>query len=117
LEWDIFQQNISRVLPGAAISELPLNHEVFHSYYDISQLVQIPNVGNALYSDQTYEQDGRVPHCRGIFDQQGRLLVVINWNTDLGDAWEWADLPGFPAKYSTYAYKIGINAIVYAMSH
>jgi hypothetical protein len=58
-----------------------------------------------------------VPHCRGILNDEGRLMVVINWNTDLGDAWEWADLPGYPAKYSTYAYKMGINAIIYAMTH
>jgi hypothetical protein len=116
-EWDNFRQNISRVLPEARISEIPLNHPVFHSYYDISQLVQIPNVGLAIYSTQTYEEDGYVPHCRGIFDKNDRLMVIINWNTDLGDAWEWADLPGFPAKFSTYAYKIGINAIIYAMSH
>jgi hypothetical protein len=116
-EWANFRQNISRVLPDAEISDLPLSHPVFHSYYDISRLVQTPNVGNALYSDQTYEQDGFVPHCRGILDANGRLMVIINWNTDLGDAWEWADLPGFPAKYSTYAYKIGINSIAYAMSH
>jgi hypothetical protein len=116
-EWENFQQNMSRVLPGAKIMDLPLSHPVFHSYYDISRIIQVPNVGNAVYSEQTYEQDGKVPHCRGIFDEKGRLSVVINWNTDLGDAWEWADLPAFPAKYSTYAYKIGINAIVYAMSH
>jgi hypothetical protein len=116
-EWENFQQNISRVLPDAAITDIPMSHPVFHSYYDISGLVQIPNVGNALYSGQTHEQDGYVPHCRGIVNDEGRLIVLINWNTDIGDAWEWADLPGFPAKYSTYAYKIGINAIVYAMSH
>jgi hypothetical protein len=116
-EWEDFRQNMSRVLPGSTIVELPLNHPVFHAYYDISQIIQVPNVGNAVYSDQTSEQDGFIPHCRGILDESGRLSVIINWNTDLGDAWEWADLPGFPAKFSTYAYKIGINAIVYAMSH
>lgn len=116
-EWANFQLNMHRVLPDAAIVELPISHSVFHSYYDISQLIQVPNVGNALYSDYTYEQDGYIPHCLGILDKNERLMVIINWNTDLGDAWEWADLPGFPAKYSTYAYKIGINAIIYAMSH
>jgi hypothetical protein len=116
-EWENFRQNISRVLPGAQISELPLTHPVFHSYYDIEGLVQIPNVGLAIASTRTYEQDGYVPHCRGIFDEKDRLMVIINWNTDLGDAWEWADLPEFPARFSTYAYKVGINAIVYAMSH
>jgi hypothetical protein len=116
-EWENFQRHMSRVLPGSIIADLPLSHPVFHSYYDIRQLVQAPNVGNAIYSSQTYEQDGYVPHCRGIVDKEGRLLVIINWNTDLGDSWEWADLPGFPARYSTYAYQIGINAIVYAMTH
>jgi hypothetical protein len=116
-EWEVFRQNIFRVLPDAQISELPLSHPVFHSYYDIGELVQIPNVGLAISSTRTYEQDGYVPHCRGIFDEKDRLMVIINWNTDLGDAWEWADLPEFPARFSTYAYKVGINAIVYAMSH
>jgi hypothetical protein len=116
-EWANFYQNLQRVLPGKEVVEIPLSHPVFHSYYDIQQLIQTPNVGQALYADHTYEQDGYVPHCRGVFDDTGRLMVIINWNTDLGDAWEWADLPGFPAKFSTYAYKVGINAIVYAMSH
>ena len=116
-EWTNFERQISRILPGSKIVELPMSHPIFHSYYNINRIVQIPNVGNAMYSDQTHEQDGFHPHCRGIFDERGRLVVIINWNTDLGDAWEWADLPGFPARYSTYAYQIGINAIVYAMSH
>ncbi len=117
VEWENFQRNLARVLPGRRVVEIPLEHPVFHSYYDISQIIQTPNVGNALYRNITYEEDGFVPHCRGVFDDSGRLMVVINWNTDLGDAWEWADLPGYPAKYSTYAYQMGINAIVYAMSH
>ncbi len=116
-EWENFRQNIERVLPGKKIVDLDLTHPIFHCYYDIGEIIQVPNVGAALYERNTHEQDGIVPHCRGIFDDTGRLMVVINWNTDLGDAWEWADLPGFPARYSTYAYQMGINAIIYAMSH
>ena len=63
------------------------------------------------------ERDGYEPHVRGIFDDEGRLMVVINWNTDLGDAWEWADDPGYPLRYSTYAYELGINFVIYAMTH
>ncbi|HSG47439.1 MAG TPA: DUF4159 domain-containing protein, partial [Longimicrobiales bacterium] len=65
----------------------------------------------------TYQQDGYVPHARGIFDEAGRLVVFINWNTDLGDAWEWAEDPRYPLEYSTYAYEVGSNMIVYGMSH
>ncbi len=116
-EWEIFEQNMMRVLPDGQIVDIPPDHEVFHSYYDINELIQTPNVGDAIYSEITYEQDGYIPYCRGIFDEHGRLAVIINFNNDLGDAWEWADLPGFPAKNSTFAFKMGINAIIYAMSH
>ncbi len=58
-----------------------------------------------------------MPHVRGIFDDHGRLMVAINWNTDIGDAWEWAERPYYPLKYSTYAIEITVNLIVYAMSH
>jgi hypothetical protein len=116
-EWANFQENLERVLPAARVQDVPLSHPVFHCYYDIAQIIQTPNVGNAVYGRTTWEEDGLVPHCRGVFDENGRLMILINWNTDLGDAWEWADLPGYPAKYSTYAYKIGINAIIYAMTH
>ena len=47
----------------------------------------------------------------------GRLMVLINWNTDLGDAWEWADNPDYPLKFSTYAFEIGINFVIYGMTH
>jgi hypothetical protein len=65
----------------------------------------------------THEADGFTPEVRGIFDDDGRLMVAINWNTDLGDGWEWAELPTYPLKYSTYAVQIGVNTIVYALSH
>ena len=114
---EYFERNLKRVLPDSVIVEIPQDHALFHCYYDIDRIIQVPNVGNGIYDGPTYEQDGYVPHCRGVFNDEGRLMVIINWNTDLGDAWEWADLPGYAAKYSTYAYKIGINAIMYAMSH
>jgi hypothetical protein len=116
-EWENFRYNILQVLPEAQIRDIPMDHAVFHCYYDIDELVQTPYYESAINNWPTYEQDGYYPYCRGIFDENERLMVIINWNTDLGDSWEWLDHPDFPAKYSTYAYKIGINAIVYAMSH
>jgi hypothetical protein len=71
----------------------------------------------SVYGGPTHEYDGYVPYVRGIFDDAGRLMVLINWNTDLGDAWEWADDPHYPLKFSTYAFEIGINFIVYAMTY
>jgi Domain of unknown function (DUF4159) len=117
LEWENFEKEIGRVLPGYPIVELPRDHPVFSVFYDIGQILQVPNVGQGRSGGPTWEKDGYVPHVRGIFDENGRLLVVINWNTDLGDAWEWADDPYYPIKYSTFAYEMGINTIIYAMSH
>ena len=116
-EWQAFESEMRRVFPEFPIVEVPRDHEIFSAFYDIEEIIQVPNVGQAAEGGPTHERDGYVAHCRGIFDEDGRLLVVINWNTDLGDAWEWAEQPHYSLKYSTYAYQIGVNFIVYAMSH
>jgi hypothetical protein len=53
----------------------------------------------------------------GIQDKSGRVLAFIARNCDLGDAWEWIDRPEYPIKYGLAAYKVGINVIIYAMTH
>ena len=115
-EWEVFQQQIRRVLPGRAIVEIPLSHPIFHTYYDVAKVVQVPNVRNACRGGPTWEQDGYVPAVRGILDDNGRLMVLISWNSDLGDAWEWAEQACYPLEYSTYAFQLTVNTIVYAMS-
>ena len=121
-QWDQFERNIRLTLPGRPIVDIPLSHPLFTTFYDITEVKQVPNVGNArriTYFGQgsTWEQDGYVPHVRGILDDRGEIMVLINWNTDLGDAWEWAEDPMYPLEYSTYAYEMGANMIVYGMSH
>ncbi len=116
-EWANFEYQMNLVLPGYSIVDLPPDHEIFTSFYDIGEILQVPNVGQGVNGGPTWERDGYVPMVRGIHDENGRLMVVINWNTDLGDAWEWADDPYYPLKYSTFAYEMGVNMIVYAMSH
>ncbi|MCB1742450.1 MAG: DUF4159 domain-containing protein [Gammaproteobacteria bacterium] len=115
-DWEHFKAQMLRVFPEHEIVEVPLEHPVFHAFYDIADILQVPNVRQAD-GGPTHELDGIVPHVRGIFDDKGRLMVLINWNTDLGDAWEWADLPQYPLRYSTYAYEMGINFVIYAMTH
>ncbi len=116
-EWANFEYQMNLVLPGYSIVDLPPDHEIFTSFYDIGEILQVPNVGQGVNGGPTWERDGYVPMVRGIHDENGRLMVVINWNTDLGDAWEWADHPYYPLEYSTFAYEMGVNMIVYAMSH
>jgi hypothetical protein len=112
-----------RILPNAQIVELPPDHDVFSIFYTIEEVIQVPNIGNGeaialgIPGAVTYQQDGYVPHVRGIFDEDGRLMVIINWNTDLGDAWEWAEQPTYPLEFSTFAFEMGVNMILYAMTH
>jgi len=115
-EWRNFEEQIRRVLPGVEIEEIPLNHEIFHVFYDIEEILQVPNIGNAQRG-VTSECGPCQPRVRGIFDDDGRLMVVINWNTDLGDAWEWSEQAAYPFEYSNFAYKMAVNFIVYAMTH
>ena len=116
-QWQNFEFNIQRVLPEYPIVDVALDHPIFHTVYEIEEILQVPEVNRGIYGGPTYEQDGYVPAVRGIFDDHERLMVLINWNTDLGDAWEWADNPYYPLKYSTFAFQMGVNFIVYAMTH
>jgi hypothetical protein len=116
-EWSNFEENIRRVLPEYEIVDVPLTHPIFHAYYEIDEVLQVPNYNNGCAGGPYYERDGIVPRVRGIFNERGRLLVLISWNSDLGDAWEWMELACYPLPMSTYAYQLGVNTIVYAMSH
>lgn len=116
-EWANFERNIRRVLPGYEIVDLPMDHPIFTTFYEIDEVLQVPSINNIRWSGQTSENGGVVPYVKGILDDKDRLMVLINFNTDLGDAWEWAEQPDYPLKYSTYAFQMGVNFIVYAMSH
>jgi len=115
-EWEMFEYQLRRVFPDRAIIELPPDHPIFHTYYEIDKVVQVPNVDNICFRGQTWEQDGYDPHVRAVLDDAGRVMVLISWNSDLGDAWEWAEQSCYPLEYSTYAFQLAVNTIVYAMS-
>ena len=117
-EWQNFEYEMRQVLPEYDIVDLPIDHPIFTTFYEIEEIIQVPNIGSGVRGGRTWECRERCfPVVRGIHDENGRLMVIINFNTDLGDAWEWADNPYYPLKYSTYAYEMGVNFIVYAMSH
>ena len=116
-QWANFEYEIRQVLPDHEIVDLTLDHPIFTAFYEIDEILQVPNINNGIRGGPTHQSDGYVPWVKGIHDENGRLMVIINWNTDLGDAWEWADDPRYPLRYSTYSYEMGVNFIVYAMSH
>jgi hypothetical protein len=115
-EWSAFVASMSKVFPDRPIIEIPQSDEAFHVVYDLDQRIQIPS-RMFIYSGVTWEKDGYEPHWRGIYDSDGRLMVAINFNMDIGDAWEHADWPDYPENMTALAYRFGINYLVYAMTH
>jgi hypothetical protein len=108
-EWEIFTDSIRRVFPDRRIEELGEDHELLHVLYDLDQRTQIPGRGG--------QRRGTVPHWRGIFDDKGRLMVAINFNMDMGDAWEHADDPWYPEPMTALAYRFAVNYLIYSMTH
>ncbi len=115
-EWDVFIASMSRVFPDRPIVEIDSKDQIFHVLYDLDERVQVPGI-QFLYSGRLYEKDGVEPHWRGIYDDKGRVMVAICFNQDNGDAWEWADSPRYPEKFASQAYRVGINYVIYAMTH
>jgi len=115
-EWDIFMASLSRVFPDRPVVEIENPDAIFHVLYDLDERFQVPGI-MMFRTGRTFEQDGVEPRWRGVYDDQGRIMVAICHNMDLGDAWEWADWPRYPERCASLAYRIGINYIIYAMVH
>jgi hypothetical protein len=115
-EWQNVQEQFQKIVPEYPIKELALSHPIFHAYLDVDEIVQVPNVYNAQRGI-TSEKGGVVPYYMGVENKNGRLVAFMARNSDLGDAWEWINEPSYPVKYGLPAYKVGINVVIYAMSH
>lgn len=115
-QWAGFISVMQRVFPDRPILDIKDDDEVFHVLYDLDERIQIPGLA-ALYNGTTYEDDGVNPTWRGIYDDEGRLVVMINHNMDLGDAWEHADTPGYPEPMTALAYRFAVNYVIYSMTH
>jgi hypothetical protein len=116
IEWEVFAASMQKVFPDRTIIEIPDKEAIFHTLYDLDERYQVPG---ALYLEtgSTFEKLGKVPHWRGIYDDRGRVMVAICFNMDLGDSWEHADNPLYPQKFSDLGIRIGMNYIIYAMTH
>lgn len=114
VEWQVFQESMKRVFPDRQIVDIPDGDPIFHTVYDLDDRYQI--VG-AEHLAEGHKLDGYVARWRGIYDDKGRVMIAASFNSDIGDSWEWADTPEYPEKYSALGVRIGINYIVYAMTH
>jgi hypothetical protein len=122
-QWQGFYESFRRIFPDKELQEIPPEHEVFHVLFDLSQKVrdktQIPGLAALRFGGTCEEcnRGGDVPHWRGVFDDTGRLMMVINFNMDLGDSWELADRPDYPQALTALGYRFGISYALYAMTH
>jgi Domain of unknown function (DUF4159) len=117
-EWANVAHELHRVFPDRDIVELTPPHPIFNAFYKIDHYPQVPGLGSFL-AGRTWEKGGFVSHLRAILDDTGRPMVLINWNTDMGDGWEWSNAVEFPGyiKYTAMAYQMEINEIVYVLTH
>lgn len=122
-QWQHWLGQLRKILPAAEypIFDLPLDHPLFRTQFQVTEIPQIPNIGFFLRSGgRTSEQgaDSAVPYVRGIADSKDRLMVLMTHNTDIQDSWEreGEDASYFYA-FSPRGYAFGINAILYAMTH
>ena len=121
--WEVFRQTMARVLPNKPITDLAESDAVMHVLYDIEEKDRtvIPGTRHLRIGP-----DGSVvvqlpldstPAWRAMFDDKNRMVVAVNYNTDVGDAWEYADSPYYPEPMTALAYRYGINYIIYSMTH
>ena len=118
-EWEVFLFTMQKVFPNRPIVDIPDNDAIFHTVFDLDDRYQVPGA-QYLGSGRVYEKnalEGSPAHWRGIYDDNGRLMVAICHNMDLGDSWENADDPRYPEKFSALGIRIGIDYLIYAMSH
>ncbi len=115
-EWAVFTNSMQKVFPDHPIVDIPKEDPILHTVYDLDDKYQVPGE-QYVRTGRTYEYDGYDPHWRGIYDDKGRLVVAICNDMDLGDSWEHADNPEYPQKFSAMGIRIGVNYVIYGMTH
>jgi hypothetical protein len=110
-EWQFLAEVMQRILPGLPIVDLEESDQLLNIIFDVDNRTQIPG------ERHLYGRMEGPPHWRAIYDRDGRMLVAINHNIDMGDAWEHADDAHYPVEMTALAYRFGVNYVIYAMTH
>jgi hypothetical protein len=115
-QWEGFVQGMRRVFPDREIVDLPNDHPIFHTVYDLDGDHMVPHFEE--WSGQAgWLGDGDTPHWRGILDDDGRVMVLIAFNNDVSDSFQWADDPRYPAESASLGLRMVVNFAVYALTH
>jgi len=119
-EYARFDESMKAVFPDHPVVDMPNDDAIFHTVYNLDDRYQVPgqwglnpNRGGMFRRRAL----GTVAHWMGVYDDKDRVMVAISFNSDIGDSWEWADDPGYPEKFSALGIRIGVNYVVYSMTH
>ncbi len=100
------RQQFRRAFPDKEFVSLTISHPIFHAFFDLEDLnVMAPYVpgGDSFYY--------------GLLNDEGDVAVIACYNNDLANFWDWIDQARYPLRPSTEAFRMGINFVVYAMTH
>lgn len=120
--WPVFANTMAQTMPGHPLTEMAETDPAMHVLYDIrdKDRTWIPGsrhlrcIGDSV---ELVQPAGTTPQWFEMDDDKNRMVVAVNYNTDVGDAWEFADAPRYPEKMTELAYRYGIDYIIYAMTH
>jgi hypothetical protein len=116
-EWAGFEIGLKQIFPDRPVIDLPDDHPMFHTVYDLAERKQVGNFRSMMGRGVPYRDDGAISQWRGIVDDEGRVMVAIAFNNDLGDSWQLADEPQYPQEDSNLGIRLGVNYAVYALTH
>jgi hypothetical protein len=103
---DNFKRQLKKVFPDRSLAEVPRTHPIWTCFYDITKVFPQPPYARNL-----------LPQYLGMSDDRGRLMMIVNYNNDISEYWEWSGNPWMPIDQSNEAYKYGVNYIMYALTH
>ena len=121
--WQHWVREVRKIFPNEhdyPIIDVPMNHAMFHTLFDVKEFPQIPGIGIWAGWHQTSERgaDSATPHARAILDAKGRIMLFMSHNSDFGDGYEReGDDPSYFYNFSVPGYAIGIDVLLYAMTH
>jgi hypothetical protein len=119
-EYARFDETMHKIFPDRQTVDLPNDDPIFHVVYDLDDRIQVLGAWCTSQRNSMMCQSravGTTAHWYGIYDDKGRVMVAMCFNSDVGDAWEWADSPAYPEKFSELGIRIGVNYVVYSMTH
>lgn len=115
-EWDVFMASMHKVFPDREPVDLQNSDTIFHTVYDLDNRYQVASEGS-VQRGRSWKCENCPDRWLGIFDDHGRVMVAITFQSDVGDSWEWADAPYYPERYAALGIRIGVNYIIYSMTH